>query len=107
MLRSTCRFSTVPPVLVLRARPAFVIAGRDRPVVPSIIAFSGYVLAMLYKDHSLVWPAMLLAVGAGAMVVDQQAHRRLRRRAIDHHHARDAGFFWGGIAPGDLEWHLV
>ena len=35
---------------------------------PSVIAFSGYVLAMLYKDHGMVWPAVMLAIAAGALV---------------------------------------
>ncbi len=61
--------TTVPPVLVLALGLTFVIAAGEIDLsFPSIIAFSGYVLAMLYKDHGLVWPAVLLAVGAGAMI---------------------------------------
>jgi simple sugar transport system permease protein len=61
--------TTVPPVLVLALGLTFVIAAGEIDLsFPSIIAFSGYVLAMLYKDQGLAWPAVFLAVGAGAMI---------------------------------------
>ena len=67
--RSTTRSSTVPPVLVLALGLTFVIAAGEIDLsFPSVIAFSGYVLAMLYKDHGMVWPAVMLAIAAGALV---------------------------------------
>jgi len=61
--------TTVPPVLVLALGLTFVIAAGEIDLsFPSIIAFSGYVLAMLYKDHGLIWPALLLAIAAGALI---------------------------------------
>ena len=61
--------TTVPPVLVLALGLTFVIAAGEIDLsFPSIIAFSGYVLAMLYRDHELVWPAVFLAIAAGAMI---------------------------------------
>ena len=61
--------TTVPPVLVLALGLTFVIAAGEIDLsFPSIIAFSGYVLAMLYKDHDLVWPAVILAISAGAFI---------------------------------------
>jgi simple sugar transport system permease protein len=61
--------TTVPPVLVLALGLTFVIAAGEIDLsFPSIIAFSGYVLAMLYRDHQLVWPAVLAAVAAGALI---------------------------------------
>lgn len=61
--------TTVPPVLVLALGLTFVIAAGEIDLsFPSVIAFSGYVLAMLYRDHQLVWPAVLAAVAAGALI---------------------------------------
>jgi len=61
--------ATVPPVLVLALGLTFVIAAGEIDLsFPSVIAFSGYVLAMLYKDHGLIWPAVALAVAAGALI---------------------------------------
>jgi len=61
--------TTVPPVLVLALGLTFVIAAGEIDLsFPSVIAFSGYVLAMLYKDHGLIWPAVFLAVAAGALI---------------------------------------
>jgi simple sugar transport system permease protein len=61
--------TTVPPVLVLALGLTFVIAAGEIDLsFPSIIAFSGYVLAGLYRDHGLVWPAVFLAIGAGALI---------------------------------------
>jgi len=61
--------TTVPPVLVLGLGLTFVIAAGEIDLsFPSVIAFSGYVLAMLYKDHSLIWPAVGLAIAAGALI---------------------------------------
>jgi simple sugar transport system permease protein len=61
--------TTVPPVLVLALGLTFVIAAAEIDLsFPSVIAFSGYVLAMLYKDHGLIWPAVGLAIAAGAFI---------------------------------------
>ena len=61
--------TTVPPVLVLGLGLTFVIAAGEIDLsFPSVIAFSGYVLAMLYKDHGLIWPAVGLAIAAGALI---------------------------------------
>jgi simple sugar transport system permease protein len=61
--------TTVPPVLVLALGLTFVIAAAEIDLsFPSVIAFSGYVLAMLYKDHGLIWPAVFLAIAAGALI---------------------------------------
>jgi simple sugar transport system permease protein len=61
--------TTVPPVLILALGLTFVIAAGEIDLsFPSIIAFSGYVLAALYKEHGLVWWAVFLAIGAGALI---------------------------------------
>ena len=84
--------TTVPPVLVLALGLTFVIAAGEIDLsFPSIIAFSGYVLAMLYKDQGLVWPAVFLARRRGrADRTHQRPDRRLRRCSVDHHDAGDA-----------------
>ena len=100
--------TTVPPVLVLALGLTFVIAAGEIDLsFPSIIAFSGYVLAMLYKDHGLVWPAVFLAVGAGAMIgLINGLIVAYVGVPVDHHHARDAVLL-GRHHDRDLGRHLV
>ncbi len=61
--------TTVPPVLVLALGLTFVIAAGEIDLsFPSVIAFSGYLLAMLYRDHDMVWLAVLAAIAGGALI---------------------------------------
>ncbi|MBI3530184.1 MAG: ABC transporter permease [Betaproteobacteria bacterium] len=61
--------TTVPPVLVLALGLTFVIAAGEIDLsFPSIIAFSGYLLAMLYRDHDMIWLAVLAAIAGGALI---------------------------------------
>lgn len=61
--------TTVPPVLVLALGLTFVIAAGEIDLsFPSVIAFSGYLVAMLYRDYELVWLAVLAAIAGGALI---------------------------------------
>src|SRR5437667_7081124 len=61
--------TTVPPVLVLALGLTFVIAAGEIDLsFPSVIAFSGYLVAMLYRDYELVWVAVLAAIAGGALI---------------------------------------
>ena len=61
--------TTVPPVLVLALGLTFVIAAGEIDLsFPSVIAFSGYLLAMLYRDHDMIWLAVLAAIAGGALI---------------------------------------
>src|SRR4051812_21824429 len=58
----TTFLSTLPPLILLATGLTFVIgAGEIDLSFPAIIAFSGFVFAVLFKEYSLGW----LAVGAG------------------------------------------
>src|SRR3712207_3268108 len=58
----TTFLSTLPPLILLAIGLTFVIgAGEIDLSFPSIIAFSGFVFAVLFKEYELGW----LAVGAG------------------------------------------
>jgi hypothetical protein len=61
--------TTVPPVLVLALGLTFVIAAGEIDLsFPSVIAFSGYLMAMLYRDHDMIWLAVLAAIAGGALI---------------------------------------
>ena len=61
--------STLPPLMVLAIGLTFVIAAGEIDLsFPSIIAFSGFVFAVLFKDYQLGWIAVIAAVAAGAFV---------------------------------------
>ncbi len=61
--------STLPPLMVLAIGLTFVIAAGEIDLsFPSIIAFSGFVFAVLFKDYGLGWIAVVTAVLAGTLV---------------------------------------
>ena len=76
----TTFLSTLPPLILLAVGLTFVIgAGEIDLSFPAIIAFSGFVFAVLFKEYELGW----LAVVAGARL---RPPRRLRQR---HPHRQD------------------
>jgi simple sugar transport system permease protein len=61
--------TTVPPVLVLALGLTFVIAAGEIDLsFPSVVAFSGFLFAWLFKDYGLTWTAVLAALAGGALV---------------------------------------
>lgn len=61
--------TTVPPVLVLALGLTLVIAAGEIDLsFPSVIAFSGYLLAVAMKDWQLGWLGVLLALAGGAFI---------------------------------------
>ena len=61
--------STLPPLMVLALGLTFVIAAGEIDLsFPSILAFSGFVFAVLFKDYHLGWFAAIAAVLAGTLV---------------------------------------
>jgi simple sugar transport system permease protein len=61
--------STLPPLLLLAIGLTFVIgAGEIDLSFPAVIAFSGFVFAVLLKDYELGWLAVLAALGAGLFI---------------------------------------
>jgi simple sugar transport system permease protein len=61
--------TTVPPVLILALGLTFVIAAGEIDLsFPSVVAFSGYLLAMLFREYGLNWPGVIAAIAGGALV---------------------------------------
>src|SRR5665213_2619759 len=65
----TTFLSTLPPLILLAIGLTFVIgAGEIGLCFPSIIAFSGFVFAILFKDYQLGWIAVVAALASGILV---------------------------------------
>src|SRR5687768_16685879 len=61
--------STLPPLIFLSIGLTFVIgAGEIDLSFPSVIAFSGFVFAVLFKEHDLGWIAVVAALASGVLV---------------------------------------
>jgi simple sugar transport system permease protein len=61
--------STLPPLILLSIGLTFVIgAGEIDLSFPSVIAFSGFVFAVLFKEYGLGWLAVIIALGSGVLV---------------------------------------
>jgi simple sugar transport system permease protein len=65
----TTFLSTLPPLILLAIGLTFVIgAGEIDLSFPSVIAFSGFVFAVLFKEHDLGWIAVVAALASGLLV---------------------------------------
>ena len=65
----TTFLSTLPPLILLAAGLTFVIgAGEIDLCFPSIIAFSGFVFAVLFKEYELGWLAVVAGLASGVLV---------------------------------------
>ncbi|HTR12626.1 MAG TPA: ABC transporter permease [Roseiarcus sp.] len=65
----TTFLSTLPPLILLATGLTFVIgAGEIDLCFPSIIAFSGFVFAVLFKEYELGWLAVIAGLASGIMV---------------------------------------
>src|SRR5277367_3798741 len=65
----TTFLSTLPPLILLATGLTFVIgAGEIDLCFPSIIAFSGFVFAVLFKEYGLGWFAVIASLASGIMV---------------------------------------
>jgi simple sugar transport system permease protein len=65
----TTFLSTLPPLILLATGLTFVIgAGEIDLCFPSIIAFSGFVFAILFKEYDLGWLAVVAGLASGIFV---------------------------------------
>jgi simple sugar transport system permease protein len=65
----TTFLSTLPPLILLAAGLTFVIAAGEIDLCfPSIIAFSGFVFAVLFKEYDLGWIAVFAGLASGILV---------------------------------------
>jgi len=65
----TTFLSTLPPLVLLAIGLTFIIgAGEIDLSFPSIIAFSGFVFALLFKEYDLGWISVIAALASGVLV---------------------------------------
>jgi simple sugar transport system permease protein len=65
----TTFLSTLPPLILLAIGLTFIIgAGEIDLCFPSIIAFSGFIFAVLFKDYNLGWISIVAALASGVLV---------------------------------------
>jgi simple sugar transport system permease protein len=65
----TTFISTLPPLIFLALGLTFVIgAGEIDLCFPAIIAFSGFIFAVLFKEYNLGWIAVVASLAAGLFV---------------------------------------
>ncbi len=102
--------TSVPPVLVLALGLTMVIAAGEIDLsFPSVIAFSGFIFAFLFKTYELTWLAVIGALAGGALVgfVNGVLVARIGVPSIIATLATQ--FFWGGITTvvsGGLSYNI-
>ena len=65
----TTFLSTLPPLVLLAMGLTFVIgAGEIDLCFPAIIAFSGFIFAVLFKEYDLGWIAVVAGLASGVLV---------------------------------------
>jgi len=65
----TTFLSTLPPLILLAVGLTFIIgAGEIDLCFPAIIAFSGFIFAILFKEYNLGWFAVVAALASGVLV---------------------------------------
>ena len=95
----TTLLSTAPPLILLAAGLTFVIsAGEIDLSFPAVIAFSGYVFAVLFKDYQLGWLAVLGGLASGLLVGVINGLLIARIGIPSFIATLGTQFFWSGIA---------
>jgi simple sugar transport system permease protein len=65
----TTFLSTLPPLILLAVGLTFIIgAGEIDLCFPAIIAFSGFIFAVLFKEYDLGWISVIAALASGVFV---------------------------------------
>ena len=88
----TTLLSTAPPLILLATGLTFVIgAGEIDLCFPPMIAFSGFVFAVMFKEYDLGWLAVVGGLASGAAGRRRQRPAdRAHRHPVLHRHARHA-----------------
>ena len=95
----TTLLSTAPPLILLAAGLTFVIgAGEIDLSFPSVIAFSGFVFAVLFKEWQLGWLAVLGALLSGVLVGVANGVLIARVGIPSFIATLGTQFFWSGMA---------
>src|SRR5271168_3548461 len=95
----TTLLSTAPPLILLAAGLTFVIgAGEIDLSFPSIIAFSGYVFAVMFKEWQLGWLAVAGGLASGLLVGVVNGLLIARIGIPSFIATLGTQFFWSGMA---------
>jgi simple sugar transport system permease protein len=95
----TTLLSTAPPLILLGVGLTFVIgAGEIDLSFPAIIAFSGYIFAVLFKEYQLGWIAVLGALASGVLVGVVNGLLIARIGIPSFIATLGSQFFWSGMA---------
>lgn len=95
----TTFLSTLPPLILLAVGLTFVIgAGEIDLCFPSIIAFSGFVFAVLFKEYNLGWIAVLAGLASGILIGWVNGFIVARVGVPSFIATLATQFFWAGMA---------
>ena len=95
----TTFLSTLPPLILLATGLTFVIgAGEIDLSFPSIIAFSGFVFAVLFKEYDLGWMAVIAGLASGILVGFLNGLIIAKVGIPSFMATLATQFFWAGIA---------
>jgi simple sugar transport system permease protein len=95
----TTLLSTAPPLILLAIGLTFIIGGGEIDLsFPAIIAFSGFVFAVLFKDYQLGWLAVAGAIASGVLVGFINGILIARVGIPSFIATLGTQFFWSGMA---------
>jgi simple sugar transport system permease protein len=95
----TTFLSTLPPLILLAVGLTFIIgAGEIDLCFPAIIAFSGFVFAILFKEYNLGWIAVVAAIASGMLVGFINGLLVAKIGIPSFMATLAAQFFWAGMA---------
>ena len=95
----TTFLSTLPPLVLLAIGLTFVIgAGEIDLCFPAIIAFSGFVFAVLFKEYNLGWIAVVAALASGVLVGFVNGVLVAKMGIPSFMATLATQFFWAGMA---------
>jgi simple sugar transport system permease protein len=95
----TTFLSTLPPLILLAIGLTFVIgAGEIDLCFPAIIAFSGFVFAVLFKEYNLGWIAVVASLASGILVGFVNGVLVAKMGIPSFMATLATQFFWAGMA---------
>jgi len=95
----TTFLSTLPPLILLAIGLTFVIgAGEIDLCFPAIIAFSGFVFAVLFKEYNLGWIAVVAGLASGVLVGFVNGVLVAKMGIPSFMATLATQFFWAGMA---------
>lgn len=95
----TTFLATLPPLILLALGLTFVIgAGEIDLSFPAVIAFAGFVFALVIRDYELGWLAVAAGLGAGLLVGYVNGFLVARVGIPSFMATLGTQFFWSGMA---------